>query len=160
MIEIVLDSEQQRKYCLTKIKESSVDGKETVVFKKTNTDPTYKQQKLWFLWCREVSISGLGQDNTVDGVHVRAKWMFVRPLLLTQSEVFTIIYNHFMSVIAMAENKKEMSLEFARGYIHTNELTKENRIKSLEDFQRYWIGQGVNLTDPSLMGLDKYLKNT
>ena len=43
------------------------------------------------------------------------------------------------------------------GYISTEKLTKENRIKSLKDFQRYWISAGVNLTDPNLRGVD--LKN-
>lgn len=158
MKEIIIDSEQKKNYCKTFISEMKEDGSDTVVFRKTDKNPTARQRRLWFMWCREVSLSGLGQDDTVDNVHIRAKWKFVRPLLLEQSEMFALIYNHFMKTVEHSPIKAEQCFEFARDYISTEALTKENRIKSLKDFQRYWIVKGVNLTDPSLLGLEKYLK--
>ena len=157
MKEIILNSEQQKAYCKTWIDEQNIDGKKTVILRNTKTTPTDRQRRLWFLWVREVSISGIGQDDTVDDVHLRAKWKFVRPLLLEQSSLFATIYNHFMETVEYSDTKSELCIKFAMDYISTEKLTKENRIKSLKDFQRYWISAGVNLTDPNLRGVD--LKN-
>ena len=157
MKEIILNSEQQKAYCKTWIDEQNSDGSKTVILRNTKTTPTDRQRRLWFLWVREVSISGIGQDDTVDDVHLRAKWKFVRPLLLEQSSLFATIYNHFMETVEYSDTKSELCIEFARDFISTEKLTKENRIKSLKDFQRYWISAGVNLTDPNLRGVD--LKN-
>lgn len=151
---IILNSEHEKNYCLTKINQSKIDGSETVIFKKTDKSPTAKQRRLWFLWCREVSMSGLGQDDNVSGVHVRAKWQFVRMLMLQSSEMFALIYNHFMKTVESSSTKAEQCQEFARDYISTEALTKELRIQSLKDFQRYWVGKGVNLTDPAMQGVD------
>lgn len=154
VIEIIIDSELRKIYCRSLIDELKEDGSDTVEFKKTGVSPTARQRRLWFLWCREVSVSGLGQDDTVDTVHIRAKWMFVKPIMLAQSEMFALIYNHFMKTVEHSEIKSKQCIEFARDYISTEALTKDNRIKSLKDFQRYWVGKGVNLTDPSLQGVD------
>lgn len=150
--EIIIDSELRKTYCKSLIDELKEDGSDTVEFKKTDISPTAKQRRLWFLWSREVSMSGLGQDDTVDGVHIRAKWKFVRPLMLEQSEMFASIYNYFMETVEYDAEKPKLCQEFANDYISTEALTKENRIKSLKDFQRYWVGRGVCLTDPDLRG--------
>lgn len=154
MKEIIISSEQQQKYCLTFIQEMKLDGTQTVILKRTDKSPTAKQRRLWYLWCREVAMSGLGQDDDTESVHIRAKWMFVRVLLLEQSEMFTLIYNHFMKTVETSSARAEQCQVFARDYISTESLTKENRIKSLSDFQRYWVFRGVNLTDPALRGID------
>lgn len=154
MKEIILTSEQTRAYCQTMLSELKLDGSETVIFKKTDKSPTARQRRLWFMWCREVALSGLGQDDTVEAVHTRAKWKFVRPLLLESDEVFGIIYNHFMKVVENSPNKPDQCIQFAERYISTEALTKEQRIKSLDDFMRWWVGRGVNLTQPELQGVD------
>jgi len=158
MKEIIIDSDQRKRYCTTLISEMEADGSETIIFKKTDKNPTAKQRRLWRLWCREVSLSGLGQDDIAEDVHVRAKWQFVKPLMLIQSEMFVMIYNHFIKMVEFSPYKAEKCIEFSKDYISTESLTKGNRIKSLQDFQKYWVREGVNLTDPSLMGLDKLIK--
>ena len=71
MKNIVIDSDQRKTYCRTLIKEMKADGTSEVIFKKVDKSPTAKQRRLWFKWCREVSRSGLGQDDNVDAVHTR-----------------------------------------------------------------------------------------
>lgn len=160
MQEILIDSEQQKQYCRTWIDECKPDGKKTIVLRNTDTTPTAKQNRLWFKWCREVAQSGLGQDDITEDVHIRAKWAIVRLLLLEQSDLFAKIYYHFMETVKYSENKAEQCIEFARDYISTKNLSKENRTQSLKIFQNYWTRKGVRLTDPSLMGLEKYLRRT
>jgi len=118
------------------IKESPLTGDHMVVFKKVSKNPTTAQRKLWWLWCGEVSMSGLGQDDDKNEVHIRAKLMFVHPILMRDDEVYPV---------------------FANQYISTERLTKHQRAESLKEFQLYWTGKGVNLTDPNLYGLDETL---
>jgi len=46
---------------------------------------------------------------------------------------------------------------FASQYISTERFTRKQRAEFLTDFQNYWTGKGVELTDPSLQGLDQFL---
>jgi hypothetical protein len=46
--------------------------------------------------------------------------------------------------------------EFASQYISTERLSRKQRAEYLTEFQRYWIGKGVDLTDPASQGLDQY----
>jgi hypothetical protein len=131
------------------------DGSEEIIQKKVPKDATYKQQKLWFKWCGEVANSGLGQDDTISGVHIREKWRIVRLILLEENEIFGIIYDHFIKTIKGSAVEKEYCREFADKWIHTNDLTRKGRVRSMDEFWRYWcIERGVNLTDPNTIGLD------
>lgn len=155
MLEIIIDSERQKTYAKSLIDQMQIDGSDTVITKKTPKDATYKQQKLWFLWCGEVANSGLGRDDNTSDVHIRAKWKFVRPILLEENEIFGIIYDSFMKTINGSIVKPELCRTFSDEYIHTNSLTRKGRIKSLNEFEKFWcIDNGVNLTDPSTIGLN------
>lgn len=131
-----------------------MDGGMTVEIKKTPKDATYKQQSLWFKWCGEVANSGLGKDDNTNDVHISSKWRFVRPILLEENELFGIIYDMFIKTIEGSVLHSKYCKEFADKWIHTNDLTRKGRVKSLNEFQRYWIMKGLALTDPNLMGLD------
>jgi hypothetical protein len=132
----------------------AMDGSDTVICRKTPKDATYKQQKLWFKWCGEVASSGLGKDDNTNDVHITSKWRFVRPILLEETELFGIIYDQFITTIEGSLLHSEYCKEFADKWIHTNDLSRKGRVKSLNEFQRYWIMKGIDLTDPSLEGLD------
>jgi len=157
MKEIILNSEQQKNYCLTWINEQKLDGKRTVILRNTDLSPTARQRRTWRMWCREIAMSGLGQHDIPEDVHIAMKWKIVRPMLLESSELFSELYNHFMQLVAFHQDKAEKCREFARDYISTEKLSKEQRIESLRLLFRYWVDKGVNLTDPNLRGVD--LKN-
>lgn len=154
MKEIIIDSLLKKTYCKTKIDEMPEDGSETVVFKKTDKSPTARQNRLMWLWNNDVANSGLGSNDTKDGVHLTAKWQFCRPILLRDCDVFPILYNHFMKVTELAESRAVLAREFTNQYISTTRLNKAQKSEYLTEFNRFWIGKGVCLTDPSLQGLD------
>jgi len=159
MQELVIDSERQKTYAKSLIDKMAIDGSDTVILKKTPKDATYKQQKLWFMWCGEVANSGVGSHDNRNDVHIAEKWRIVRPILLEENEIFGMLYDHFMKTIEGSAVKSEYCKEFADKWIHTNDLTRKGRVKSLNEFERFWCFQhGVDLTDPNTIGLN--LKRT
>ncbi len=154
MKEIIIDSDQKKLFCKSMIEEMIADGSETIVFKKTDKSPTAKQRRLQWLWNTEVANSGIGGNDTKNGVHLTAKWQFCRPILLRDCDIFPILYNHFMKVTELAENRPAMAKEFTNQYISTERLTKHQRAEYLTEFSRFWNSKGVCLTDPGLQGLD------
>lgn len=151
---IIIDSEQRRKYCLTMLNEMTVDGSMTVIFKKTDASSTARQRQLQWKWYTEVATSGLGQDDDKSAVHIRAKMMFAHPILMRDDEVYPVLYNTFKKAVKTSENYAAYIKEFADQYISTERLTKAQRAEYLREFQRFWIGNGAELTDPALQGLD------
>lgn len=153
---IIIKSERDKVYCQSLITQMPVDGSETVVTKKTDSSSTARQRRLQWLWYTEVVASGLGQDDTKDDVHIRSKWKFARPILLRDDEVFSILYQAFISAISPheAHKKSQYAKEFTDQYISTERLSKRQRAEYLTEFQRFWIGQGVELTDPDMQGVD------
>lgn len=136
------------------IDEAPADGSVTVEIKKTAMDSTAKQRRLQWLWYTEVANSGLGQDDDKAAVHIRAKWQFARPIWLRDDEVFGIIYNEFIKTITGSVTYSEFCRDFAKRWISTESMARKQRAEYLTEFQRYWIGKGVELTDPSLQGVD------
>lgn len=154
MSEIVLDSEQKRRYCSTMLSELNIDGSQTVVFKKTSKDSTAKQRRLQWMWYGEVANSGIGRYDTKEGVHIWSKFKFAHPILMRDDEVYPILYDTFKKAIETSENYALYIKDFASQYISTERLSKRQRAEYLTEFQRYWIIKGVNLTDPALQGVD------
>jgi len=153
---IIINNKRQQTYAINLIKEMSLDGSMTVITKKTDMNQTAKQRRLNWLWNHEISISGLGQDDTKETVHTRAKWQFARPILLRDSETFGAIFCGFEMIIKDydPEVKKRCYMEFSRDYISCERLSKRQRAEFLTDLQSYWTRKGVNLTDPSMQGVD------
>ncbi len=156
MKEIIINSERQRRYVKSLIDEMKIDGENVVIIKKIDKSSTSAQRRLQWLWNHEISISGLGQDDTKETVHTRAKWQFARPILLRDSETFGAIFCGFEMIIKDydPEVKKRCYMEFSRDYISTESMTMKQRAEFLTDLQGYWIRKGVNLTLPAMQGVD------
>ncbi len=155
---IIIDSERQKRFCQTMLEEMPIDGSKIIVFKNTDMSPTAKQRRLRWLWLTETAKSGLGSNNTKEGADLTAKWQFARPILLRDNEIFGTIYNLFMKVVENSEHRSEQIKEFTRDYISIEKLmSRKQEAEHLRDFQSFWTEKGVNLTDPSLQGLDQYL---
>jgi len=157
MKEIVIDSERQKRFCQTILEEMPIDGSKTIIIKNTDMSATSKQRRLQWLWSTEISQSGLGQDNTKEDVHIRAKLMFAHPILMRDDEVYPLLYNAFKEAVKTSENYALFIKDFAEQYISTERLSRKQRAEYLKDIQNYWTDKGVELTDPSLQGLDQYL---
>ena len=148
MRQIIIDSERQKKYAKTLIGEMPLDGSCEVITKKVDKRLTTKQRALWFIWCRDVALSGVGSNDTVIDVHTSEKWRVIRPILLRDDEVFGIIYNAFMQTIQGSLVFSESCKIFTRDYISTERLNRNQRAESLSEFEKYWFNKGVNLTIP------------
>ena len=159
-IEIIIDSDQQKTYAKSLIDQMPIDGSCTVITKKTDVSPTARQRRLRWKWCGEIASSGLGSSDTKDGVDLYCKYKFARPILLRDSEVFGAIFAGFELAIKDydPEEKKECYRQFTRDYISVEHLmNKAQEAEYLKDIQDFWTRLGVELTDPSLYGLDKDL---
>ena len=151
---VIIDSPQQKLYALSLVGEMPVDGTGEVVFKKVDLSSTAKQRRLRWLWNTEISHSGLGRHDTKEGVDLGAKWQFGKAILLRDDDLFGLIYNHFMKVIKSREDFSECCRKFASQYISVENMTRQQVVEYLSEFQRYWIGKGVELSDPASQGLD------
>lgn len=149
-----IDSEREKVLTINLIKEMPVDGSCEVITKKVDKSSTAKQRRLQWKWNTEVAESGLGRDDTKAGVHLTAKWLFARPILLRDDEVYGATDSGFFEVIKdhPEDIKKDYIKQFASQYISTESMTRKQRAEYLTDFQRYWAGKGVNLTDPDDYG--------
>ena len=154
MKEIILSNKQQQAYCQTWIKEAVLDGSKTVVLKSTDKSSTSKQRRLNWLWCDQVSKSGLGSNDDKNNVYIGAKWRFARPILLRDDDIYATIDTYFLDTVKNAENRSELIKQFANQYISVENMTRKQRAEYLTEFQKYWVVRGVNLTDPAMIGVD------
>jgi len=142
---IIIDSKSKKDFCKKYIDDMPLDGKNTVVFKKSSTGCTDDQRRLNWMWCHEVAGSGIGEDETALDVHIRCKYKFGLPILMEEDEIFPIIFVKFQEAVQYAPNRSALYKIFCSEYIRTENFTKHQRARYLKNFQRFWISQGVNL---------------
>lgn len=151
---IIITSDQQQRYALSLVGELPIDGTMEVIVKKVDKSSTAKQRRLRWLWAGEVAMSGLGKHDDKESVDLAAKWMFARPILLRDDDMFGAIYEYFMDLMKNSPVFSESCKKFTAEYISVVRMTKKQQSEYLAEFQRYWIGKGVNLTDPETQGVD------
>lgn len=140
-----------RKNAINRIMDIDADGKIKVTISNVGSKSS-RQQGLDWKWDGEIFKSGIGWvDETVEETHARSKWMFARPIQLRDNELFQGIYGHFMKVHG---NDPKKCLEFAKDYISTQTMSVNQAAEYMTNKQRFWIEKGVQLTEPSLYGLD------
>ena len=157
MKSILINSDHQKTYAKSLIDEMPSLGTYIVDIKQVKESSTAKQRRLQWLWYTEVSQSGLGKNDSKEGVHLTAKWQFARPILLRDDELFGMIYGKFIEVVTGSATYSEFCRAFSDQYISTERMTRKQRAEFLTDFQRFWTGKGVSLTDPATQGLDGFL---
>lgn len=151
---ITISSDRERRFALSLVGEIPTDGTMEVIVKKVDRSSTGKQRRLRWMWAGEVASSGLGRNDTKEGVDLASKWQFARPILLRDDAMFFDIYNFFIETIKDYPNFGECCRQFCAQYISVERMTKRQSAEYLSEFQRFWIGKGVNLTDPSTQGVD------
>jgi len=154
MKEIILNSKARQQEAIDTINLLEVDGSMVVQIKKVDKSGTAAQRRLYWLWVKEISESGIGRHDTVEEVHLEQKWEFCLPILKEEDEVFGILYGAFRNAIEGSLVMSEACKIFCKDYISTERLTRKQRARMLTEMQRKWTREGVNLTDPDNFGKD------
>ena len=141
----ILINEQVRDNLIAEIMAVELNGKTQGAISNTGTKSS-RQQGLDWAWDKDIMDSGIGWGDTeLETVHARNKWLFARPILMRDDEIFRNIHNYFMVAYGY---DKEKCLEFAKGHIRTQSMSVDQVSEYMRQKQMYWIGKGVNLTDP------------
>ena len=151
--QFILINDQVKNYLISQINEIKLDGKTQVKIMNTGTK-TQRQQGLDWQHNKDIMDSGVGYgDADLETVHARNKWLFARPILIRDDEVFRNIYNYFMAAYG---HDQEKCLDFAKNFIRTQNMSIDQVSEYMKDKQRYWVGKGVNLTDPEQFKLKRF----
>lgn len=128
------------------------DGKLKVVISNAGSK-TEKQNNLWWMWCTDVSKSGIGgeHEDHPDGVHLVAKYKIVHPILQRVSADYAGLYAAYYEKYEFDRKKMEF---FFRHHVSTTDLDKKYMAEALTNFKNFYgIKHGVNLRDPEFRGL-------
>ncbi len=151
-----LINHEVKKSLIAKIMDIDCNGKTGVIIKGVGSK-TEQQHKLDYKWSGEIFRSGIGwHDKTAEDAHARSKWMFALPHFLAGNDEIFIAQHEFF--IQRFGHDKKKCLEYARDYIHTKKLSKEQAQQYMNDKQNYWLDRGVNLTNPNDYGLEFYYR--
>ena len=128
------------------------NGKVKVTFADAGSK-TLKQNNLWFLWCTDVSRSGIGgeHEDHVDGVHLVGKYLFVVPILQRDDDFFAELYAAWYKA---HQYDKERIEYFVAHHVSTTVLNKSQMAEALTAFKNhYGVKHRVNLREPEFQGL-------
>ena len=99
---------------------------------------------LQWLWNTEVANSGIGSQDTKNSVHRAAKWKWAVPILIRDDENFGFVWPELVKLYGHDPGRMK--------YIVDNFVSTEGDDFAigvyLTDFERYWRGHGVDLTQP------------
>ena len=148
----ILINQTVKQNLFNRINEMELNGK--VQVKIMNTGTKSQRQQGWdFSMDADIIKSGLGYGDTdTNTTHARNKWLFAKPILLRDDEVFRNIYNYFMAAYG---HDKEKCLIFARDHISTQSMSVDQVTEYLNNKFNYWVEKGVNLTDPETFKLKR-----
>ena len=162
MKEVILTDQRSLHFAYSLLKYLDLDGSNMMTLKKVPKTASDKQNRLRWKWYGELAGSGVGFDDTKIEVAITAKIQFIHPILMRDDKLHIAVYNGFIDRIGIGQ-KEDYIRRFADNYIHTGNLTMYQSWESLKDFEMFWVREGVNLTDPKLMGVDtkkyKFRKN-
>lgn len=146
-----LISHEVKANCIHFIHQLQADGKLKVSISGIGTKSD-RQRALDWRWDDEILKSGIGHDDsTTEMVHARNKWLFARPILLRDDELFRSIFQHFVKTYG---NDSESCIRFAKDWISTEKMTVSQVSEYMTNKQRYWLQAGVELTNPDDYGIE------
>jgi hypothetical protein len=150
-----LISDQVKANCIQYVHNLPADGKLKVTIAGIGSK-TDRQRALDWLWDHEIFESGIGHaDPDVETVHARSKWMFARPILMRDDELFRGIFDYFLRNYGMSKEKgSAYRLEFANDYISTQKMSIGQVSEYMKAKQMYWLMEGVELTNPDVFGYE------
>lgn len=147
-----LVSDSVRNNAIARINDMPVDGSVKVVISNA-ASKSAKQRGLQWQWYSEVANAGVGgeREDTKEGVHLISKWRFAIPILQRDDDFFAELLYAWKS---HHEEEPNAMLWFVANHVSTEVFTTSQMTEYLDDFQRHY-SEHVNLTNPSIYGLDK-----
>jgi hypothetical protein len=146
----IFSSELIRDNAILAINDIPLDGKTTVSIGDTGSKSS-RQHGLWWLWCTDVANSGMGSYDTKEAVHLAAKQRWVIPILRRDDSFFCELYDIYKQLYGKDLDKMTW---FAQHQVSTSVLSVSQMAEALTDFQRFYSGHGVPLSDPELKLLE------
>lgn len=136
---------------IKRIGEIEINGKLKVVISDAGSKSA-KQRGLQWKWNTEVANAGIGgkHEDTKNGVHLASKWRWAIPILLRDDEFFSSLYSAWLHLYGKDEERMRW---FVDQHVHTETMNSSQMAEFLTEYQQYY-GPMVNLTDPSVMGLN------
>lgn len=151
---ILINSPREKTFALSMVGEIEPDGTMEVIIKKIDGSSTAKQRRLRWLWMGEIARSGLGRHDTAKDVDRVCKWEFAIPIFKRDDPDFHSILRFFIGLVYDRDDKPEAWRKFLDKHVSVENMTRAQEAEYLTEVQRFWIGKGVSLTDPSTQGVD------
>lgn len=122
-----------------------------VVISNTGTKSA-RQRGLDWMWSDDIAKAGIGgkHEDCKEGVHLVCKYRFAVPILCRDDNFFSALHEGWL---LNHPNDSEAVMWFVEHHVSTEALTVSQMAEYLTAKQRYYLGKGVNLTDPEFRGL-------
>lgn len=137
---------------MTRCRNLELDGRTTLVLSNTG-DRSHKQNSLLWMWHTEVANSGKGSYDTKESVHRSVKQRWVIPILIRDDPVFAELYSIWMQLY---KGNVDRTNWFVDNQVSSATLTSHQMAEVLTDYQRFYSGHGIILTDPDDLKLLHY----
>ena len=139
-----IGSDSARRSLLQRISDLDIVGTHWKVTISDSMSKSARCRGLQWMWYTDVANSGMGSYDTKNSVHRAAKYRWAVPILLRDDEAFASIWPALKKIYL--QDKEKMK------YIVDNFVSTEGDGfaigEYLTDFERYYRGNGVNLTQP------------
>lgn len=145
------DRQYQTAVLMRDVSKLEQDKNFEIVLRNYSDTKSDRQRRTNWLWNNQVAKSGIGSNDSADGVHLNAKWQFARPLLLAGNDDYSLWVQDLIKMLEEFhpnDNERLKNL-FVHG-VHTEKMLPDMVSDFLNNFQNYWTQKGVKLTDPSL----------
>lgn len=143
-------SPEVRKKALEAVSQIRGDDDMDVIIKPHVKDKSVAQRGLQWQWYKDVCRSGLGDTDDEQLLHLRSKYQFAVPIMLRIDETFAAIWPELFERF---KSDKEKLMYVVDQFVSTER--KDFPISEyLENFQRWWLDKGVELTNPDDRGIE------
>ena len=150
----ILNNQSVLNLAMTRCKSLELDGRTKLTLSDAG-GKSARQRGLQFLWYGEVAEAGIGgkHEDTKNGVHLVSKYRWAIPIFSRDDVHFNDLYIAWVDIYGKDAEKLSWFIDCQ---VHTEKFNTAQAAEFLTEFQRYYVGKGVNLTDPDDRGLLSY----
>ena len=136
---------------IMRLKDLELNGKIKLTISSAG-DKSSRQRGLEWRWYTDVANSGLGgkHEDSKKGVHLAAKYRWAIPIFNRDDPLFNDLYAIWIQLYGKDPERMEW---FIDNQVHTEKFSVSQMAEFLTDFERYYAGKGVSLTNPDEQGL-------
>ena len=150
----ILTNEAVKANAALHIRNIPADGKIKVTISSSG-DKSARQRGLQWRWNTDVSKSGKGgkHEDTKEGVHLVSKYRWAIPILIRDDPFFADLHSTWIQLYGKDPDRMEW---FVENQVHTEIFTVSQMAEFLTEYQRYYLDNGVELTNPDDLKLLMY----